>query len=250
MNARTVSRLPVKSAIGGVIRSQRSGSRLAARTALQNWLWAPYSMAFFRSVFRILKWLVAAAFVIALVVLLWGDRLVIAVDPMPSHVDAAIVLQGSIAAEKVRIAGAMNLLQRGIADRVLLSVPKESYWGQSIPAVARAYIERTYGNDLAARVDFCELSSEVNSSAQEAEAAIGCIEEHHLRSIAVVTSEYHTRRARRLWRRTIKRRAAAVDVSMESVADPEFQRPWWRHRQAAKIWLGESLKLAWTMLGG
>jgi uncharacterized SAM-binding protein YcdF (DUF218 family) len=143
----------------------------------------------------------------------------------------------------------MNILQQGIADRVLLSVPKESYWGESIPPVARAYLARTYGESLALRVDFCETSAQVTSTAEEAEAALGCVREHPWHSIAVVTSDYHTRRARILWRRAIKRHDPTIRLSIEGASDPEFQEPWWRHRQSAKIWLGEFLKLSWTILG-
>jgi len=203
-----------------------------------------------RSPGRILKWLLALLVVAILGLLYWGSNLLIAVDPLPAHVDAAVVLQGSIVAEKARLAGAVSFLQRGIADRVLVIIPKESYWGQSIPPVARAYLERTYGPDLASRVDFCETNADVNSTVQEADAAMGCVQQHHWRSIAIVTSSYHTRRAGMLWRRTIKRLDPGIVVATEGVVDPEFQEPWWRHRQAAKIWLAESLKLGWTTLGG
>ena len=47
-----------------------------------------------------------------------------------------------------------------------------------------------------------------------------------------------------------KERDLAMQVSIVSVEDPEFKKPWWKHRQSAKIWLGESLKLLWTPLGG
>jgi uncharacterized SAM-binding protein YcdF (DUF218 family) len=198
---------------------------------------------------RALCWLVVAAVVIAIALLRWGDDLLIASDTVPAHVDAAIVLQGSIAAEKARIAGAIDLLRRGVADRALLSVPKESYWGQSIPPAARSYLERNYGSDLAARVDFCETGGEVNSTAQEVQALGPCVQEHHWQSIVIVTSDYHTRRAGMLWRRAIVR-DSKVHIWIEGVADPEFQQPWWRHRQSAKIWLMESSKLAWTTLGG
>src|ERR1700722_11747335 len=74
--------------------------------------------------FPVLRWLLAAAIVLALCLMRFGGDLLVASDPAPGHVDAGIVLQGSIAAQKVRIAGAVNLLQRGVADRVLVSVPK------------------------------------------------------------------------------------------------------------------------------
>ncbi len=199
---------------------------------------------------RIVGWLFVVAVLIVLSILLWGNNLLVSIDPMPTHVDSAVVLQGSILGEKARLTGAISLLQQGVANRVLVSVPKESYWGQSIPPVARAYLERTYGEQLASRVDFCETSAGVNSTAQEAEVLMGCIQEHTWRSIVIVTSDYHTHRARILWRKTIARHDPALHFSMEGVADPEFQKPWWRHRQAAKIWLGECTRFLWTLLGG
>jgi uncharacterized SAM-binding protein YcdF (DUF218 family) len=199
--------------------------------------------------FPVFRWLLAAAIVLALCLMRFGGDLLIANDPAPGHVDAGIVLQGSIAAQKVRIAGAVNLLQRGVADRVLLSVPKESYWGQAIPPVARAYLERTYGVELAARVDFCETTGEVNSTLQEAQALLACIQDHHWQTLEIVTSDYHTRRAGMLWRKVTKP-DPKMRVWVEGVSDPEFQQPWWRHRQSAKVWLGESTKLVWSVFGG
>jgi len=198
---------------------------------------------------RVLAWLLAAVFAAALGMMGFGDKLLIADDPPPGPVDGAIVLQGSILGEKVRLAGAINLLQRGVAGRVLLSVPKESYWGQSIPLVARSYLERTYGSELASRVDFCETGPDVNSTLQEAQAVRGCILEHKWHSVVIVTSNYHTRRARMIWRK-ITRPHSNLHIWIEGVSDPEFQLPWWRYRQSAKVWVMESWKLAWTMLGG
>jgi uncharacterized SAM-binding protein YcdF (DUF218 family) len=199
--------------------------------------------------FRLFTWLLAAAVIIVLCLLCWGDDLLIANEPAPARVDAAIVLQGSIAAEGARIRGAVDLLRRGMADRVLLSIPKESYWGQSIPPIARAYLERNYGSDLASRVDFCETGADVSSTLQEARAVGSCIREHRWGSIEIVTSNYHTRRAGLLWRRE-NRSDPGFQISMYGIEDPEYQRPWWRHRQSAKIWLLENAKLVWTVIGG
>jgi uncharacterized SAM-binding protein YcdF (DUF218 family) len=200
-----------------------------------------------RSRLHVIAWLVTALAVLVVCLLIWGGDLLVASDPLPSHADTAVVLQGSVRAEKARMSGAIDLLRQGIVDRVLLSVPKESYWGQSIPPVALAYLERNYGADLASRVDFCETGADVNSTEQEAEALNPCIREHGWRSVVIVTSNYHTRRAKRLWARTT-RQDSDLQWSVHGVADPEFQQPWWRHRQAAKIWLLETSKLASSML--
>lgn len=197
-----------------------------------------------------LLWLLLVVIVVSVFFLLrWGGNLLINADPVPRHADAAIVLQGSIVAEKVRLGGAIDLLRQGIADRVLISVPKESYWGQSIPPAARAYLTRNYGSDLADRVEFCETGVEVNSTVQEVQALRPCIQERHLQSVVIVTSNYHTRRAGLLWRR-MTRRHPALNLFIDGVDDPEFQQPWWRHRRSAKVWLAESTKLLWAVVGG
>jgi uncharacterized SAM-binding protein YcdF (DUF218 family) len=201
-----------------------------------------------RPLLRTLWWLLAAAIVVVLCLLRWGDDLLIAGSQPSGRVDAAIVLQGSIVGQKARIAGAIDLLQKGVADRVLLSVPKEGYWGQSIPPIARSYLERSYDSNLAARIDFCETSEDVSSTLKEAQALSSCIRQHHWQSVVIVTSNYHTRRAGILWRRTT-RNEPNIHLWIEGVTDPEFQQPWWRHRQSAKIWVMESAKLAWAMLG-
>jgi uncharacterized SAM-binding protein YcdF (DUF218 family) len=200
-------------------------------------------------VFRSLAWFFAVAVAIIFCLIVWSANLLISSDPLPKRVKAAIVLQGSMVAEKARLGGAINLLQRGVVDRVLLSVPKESYWGQAIPPVARAYIERNYGQDLAARVEFCETSEEVNSTAQEVAALAPCIQAHHWESLLVVTSNYHTRRAAIIWRRAFKN-DPEIRIWIDGVDDPEFQQPWWRYRRSAKIWLSEITKLSWTIVGG
>ena len=202
----------------------------------------------FTTGFRVFGLLLACVLILAVSLLGWGAALLIAPNSVPQHVDVAIVLQGSAVAQKARIAGAMKLLGEGIADRVLLSVPQESYWGQPIPPVARIYLERNYGSQLATRVDFCEASADVDSTEQEAEALRPCIQEHHWHSIVVVTSDYHTRRARMLWKRIVAR-DAGLQLWFEGVPDPQFQQPWWRHRESAKIWLMESSKLLWSVFG-
>ena len=198
---------------------------------------------------RVIGWLFAAAVLVIFFFMAFGSALLTAVRPPTEHVDAAIVLQGSLVGEKVRTAGAMKMLQEGTADRVVLSVPHESYWGQSIPAVARPYLERVFGPALAARVDFCETGEQVNSTLEEAKSILPCIREHRWQNIAVVTSNYHTRRASLIWKKLVQP-DASLRLWIIGVDDPEFRQPWWRHRQSAKILLMEFTKLAWMSLGG
>jgi hypothetical protein len=180
----------------------------------------------------------------------WGVDVLVANDPLPAHLDGLVVLQGSVLGEKARIAGAAQLLQQGIPDRMFVSVPKESYWGQAVSPIAYRYIESKYGGEVASRADFCETGPEINSTETEATELIGCLERHGLNSVAVVTSDYHSRRAGIIWRRALRRQHSSIQLWIQGVVDPEFHAAgWWRDRLSAKTWLGESTKLLWT-LGG
>ena len=196
------------------------------------------------SCLRVLAWLVALAVVLILFVLLFGSMVLVADHPPTEHVNAAVVLQGSVLGEEVRTAGAMKLVQQGTADRILLSIPKQSYWGQPISPIARAYMERTFGANLAARVDFCETGDDVDSTMEEMQALTPCIREHQYHSIVIVTSNYHTRRAGIIWKR-FSAQNPNIRLWIIGVDDPEFQRPWWRNRKSAKIFFLEFTKLIW-----
>jgi hypothetical protein len=104
-------------------------------------------------------WLVGIFAGLTIGFLHWGGYLLLAGDSVPEHVDAAVVLQGSIASENARTATAMALLQRGSANRAAISVPRESYWDQEIPPIARPYLERKYGPELAGKSRFLQYGA-------------------------------------------------------------------------------------------
>jgi uncharacterized SAM-binding protein YcdF (DUF218 family) len=194
-------------------------------------------------------WLVVIFAGLTVCFLHWGGYLLVAGDAMPEHVDAAVVLQGSVASENARTAAAMALLQRGSANRVAISVPKESYWGEEIPQVARPYLEKKYGAELASKVDFCNTEPDVTAAQKEAQALSTCIQEHGWRSVALLTSNYQSRRVGMIWRKTLSKADWSVDVFVAGVPDPAYQpHGWWRQRLYAETWLTESAKLAWATL--
>ena len=198
-----------------------------------------------------LLWVVLGLAATGLSLLLWGNVLLISSDPLPARVDEAVVLQGSILGEQARLVGAVQLLKQRPGAKMLVSVPKESYWGQPVSPIAYAYIEKSYGHEMAGRTEFCETGSDVSSTEQEAMVLIGCIREHGSSSIVVVTSSYHTRRAGIIWRKILRQRGLPLKLCVYRVDDPEF-RPsgWWRDRRSAKTWLMEMTKLFWTVVFG
>jgi len=62
------------------------------------------------------------------------------------------------------------------------------------------------------------------------------------RSVLIVTSEYHTRRALSVFRHTYPDRAIGVAGAVEA---DQFGTAWWRHRQWAKVTVGEWTRLLW-----
>ncbi len=64
------------------------------------------------------------------------------------------------------------------------------------------------------------------------------------KTIALVTSNYDTRSAGMIWRKTLFKQDPSVQVAVEGVADPQYQpRGWWRQPGYAKVWLMEVTKL-------
>lgn len=197
---------------------------------------------------RYALWSVLVVVALLAALLRWGPYLLISDDPLPPHVDGAVVLQGSVLGQKARFAGAVRVLQEGKTSRILVSVPRESYWGQSVMPIAYADIRNKYGAETASHVDFCE-TDDVDSTEDEAAALAECVEKRGLNSVAVVTSDYHTRRAGIIWKRTLRQQHSPVHLWVHAVPDPEFHASrWWRERRSAKTWLLEFTKLIWTLV--
>lgn len=184
---------------------------------------------------------------LVLAVLHWGGFWLVKSEALPAHADGAVILQGSLTSENARIAGAVQLLKRGIVDQLLLSIPARGYWGSSVPDIARTYLEKQYGTEIAGRIAFCETGPDVDSTEQESLAILPCIQQQHWRSFVVVTSNFHSRRASIVWHHTW-RTQPPIHLYVDGVADPSFQpKGWWHHRLYAKTWFLESTKLLWTL---
>jgi len=198
---------------------------------------------------RWIFWLATGLLAALLAVLRWGGDLLVACDSLPAHAQGAVVLQGSIPGEMARVAGAVKLVRDGIVSQVLLSVPRQSYWGQSVPDAARDYLERNYGKEIASRFVYCETPPDVDSTQQEAKVLIACIHQRDWRSMVLVTSNYHTRRAGWIWRSLLRRARPPVSLGIDGVPDPEFRpQGWWRKRLYAKTWFYEFTKLVYERL--
>lgn len=186
-------------------------------------------------------------FVAVVATLRWGGDLLVSSDSLPAHADAIVVLTGSTYGEQARREEAVRLLREERADRLVLSAPQIMYLGEWIPDLMRRYVERFYGVEQARRVVLCPQKAD--STREEAEALRPCLERRGWRTVVVVTSNYHTRRASHIWRKVCKAADPPFRISVHGVPDGDFEsRGWWRRRRYAKTFLGETIKLVWTYL--
>jgi len=164
-------------------------------------------------------------------------------DEGPAKADLVVVLGGDHYGLRILKAG--ELVRQGYAPAALVSGPAGFYGAYesdlAIPFAMRHGYPREY---------FIPLPNEALSTREEAAVVLAELRRRKVRSVLVVTSDYHTARAARIYRAAL--RAAGGGPAMRVAAAPdEFFRPdsWWRTRQAQKIFLVEWCKTIASAFG-
>ncbi len=198
------------------------------------------------------KWLAAIALVSAVWVLaapVVAKFLIVRSSPSAS--DAIIVLSGSAVYDE-RLQHAAALFHQGRARTILLTNDGLiGGWSRKLQRNPRS-IERGRNFLVAAHVpagQIVELPPQVRRTYDEAVAARAYARTHQLRSLLIVTSAYHARRA--LW--TFNRVLAADDVSVSiDPVMPGHQSPtpelWWLRRGGWQSVAGEYPKFLYYLL--
>lgn len=150
----------------------------------------------------------------------------------PEKADVIVVLAGDGFGRRILKAG--ELIEEGWAPHALISGPNGNYGRYecdlAIPfAVAAGYPES----------DFIHLEHHGRSTEEEARVVVDKLRQMGVKRVLLVTSNFHTRRAGRIFHR------AAPDLNIFVVASTdEFFKPdsWWHDREARKIFLYEWMK--------
>lgn len=168
-----------------------------------------------------------------------------------SRADAIVVLAGSSTyVERARRAAA--LFGEGRAPKVVLTNDDlKGGWSEAEQRnplfVERAFAELRRGGVPPGRIEI--IWRPVASTYEEAARVSEYAAERNLRSVVVVTSAYHARRARWTFRQALRGRGVAVEV--EGVA-PGEQSPapatWWLRRLGWQMVAGEYVKLIYYRL--
>jgi uncharacterized SAM-binding protein YcdF (DUF218 family) len=160
-------------------------------------------------------------------------------DQGPARADIAIVLAGDYSGN--RIVRAAELVKQGYVPNILVSGPRLIYGLYECDLAIPFAIQRGYPETW-----FIRSPNETRSTREEAAALLTDLRRRGVHRILVVTSDFHTARAARVYR------AAAPDLDVRLVAAPdEFFRAdsWWHNREGRKIFLVEWLKTGANALG-
>jgi uncharacterized SAM-binding protein YcdF (DUF218 family) len=150
----------------------------------------------------------------------------------PQKADIALVLAGD--GDGNRILTAAQLTRRGYVSKVLVSGPSGMYGHYecdlAIPFAVKAGYPESY---------FLHFENDARSTKEEARDAIARLRQLGAHKILLVTSDYHTRRAGKIYR------AAAPDLQFIVVAAPDTSFTpdgWWHSRQGEKVAFNEWVK--------
>jgi uncharacterized SAM-binding protein YcdF (DUF218 family) len=153
----------------------------------------------------------------------------------PQRADAMVVLAGETDRRPAR---ALQLLNEDYAPRIVLDVPADALvYGSTYSQLAQNWAN-AQPQSKAIRV--CAIHG-LSTKAEAVEAA-QCLHQEGARSVLIVTSDYHTRRALS----EFQKEAPDFTFHVAGAYDPtQFGVRWWQHRQWAKMNLDEWLRLLW-----
>lgn len=157
---------------------------------------------------------------------------------MPHQADVAVVLAGDFGGE--RILRAAELAKAGFVPKVLVSGPS-AYGGTECDLAIPFAVRHGYPESM-----FECVPSDARSTRAEARVFVPLMKRRDVRSYLLVTSDYHTRRAGKLFHQ------AGPELTEYVVAAPDaaFQlRKWWQEREGQKAVLLEWIKTVGTWFG-
>ncbi|MEO7142663.1 MAG: YdcF family protein [Bryobacteraceae bacterium] len=140
-----------------------------------------------------------------------------------------------------RILEGAALVDHGFAPHALISGPRGFYGMHESDLAIPFAVKAGYPQDF-----FIPFPNDAKSTADEAEAIVEELRKRNVRSIDLVTSDYHTRRAGRIYRAI----ADGIDVHVVAARDENFrQDSWWRTREGKKVFAIEWMKTIAGWLG-
>ena len=162
-----------------------------------------------------------------------AGRMLVIDEPRTS--DVILVLAGET---EHRPARALQLVGEGYTRKIVIDVPAKG----KIYEFSPLELARRYAEDLSQKASISICPIEGLSTKDEARDAEPCLAREGAKSVLIVTSDFHTRRALDIFQKEIPGISFFVAASRDNT---QFGIRWWTHRQWAKTFLDEWLRLVW-----
>jgi uncharacterized SAM-binding protein YcdF (DUF218 family) len=164
-------------------------------------------------------------------------------DEGPAKADIAVVLGGDLWGNRIKKGG--DLVRQGYVPAALVSGPPGFYdQHESEPEIAYA-VRQGYPRQY-----FIAFPDEARSTQDEAAMILPELRRRNVHRVLVVTSDYHSRRAGRIFRAAERTLGGGIEILMVATPDTEFHPDsWWRSRQGQKIAFMEWTKTLSSAIG-
>ena len=161
----------------------------------------------------------------------WLARVLITSET-PEKADIVIVLAGDSFGE--RILKGCELIRQGYAPKALVSGPKVFYGRHEDEFAIQWAVDRGCNREW-----FEGVPNELKSTREETAMFRRMMHERGVKTYLLVTSNFHTARAARIFRREIPDIRAVVVAAAYPEFDPDG---WWKERQQRKVFAIEWMK--------
>jgi uncharacterized SAM-binding protein YcdF (DUF218 family) len=152
----------------------------------------------------------------------------------------AIVVLGDDNFYADRATRAAELFRQGAAPVVIASGRRLRPSAGIVELMSHDLIERGVPKE-----NILPLAHDADNTREEAMVIGRFAAEHHLNKLILVTSNFHTRRARYIFQKVFP---SGMELSVASARDGEFDpERWWEKRKSTKEFLGELLGMAVAM---
>jgi uncharacterized SAM-binding protein YcdF (DUF218 family) len=111
----------------------------------------------------------------------------------------------------------------------------------------RGLTERILLHEGVALAQIITLPHDVLTTADEAEALAEFLEAHPAATVTVLTSRYHTRRAKLIFGRAVGERASQLSF-LGTPSDYFDESNWWRTEEGTRAYVLEYAKLAYNLV--
>lgn len=168
-------------------------------------------------------------------ILPWAGHFLIAEEGPPRKADAALVLAGDAFGRRILRGGEM--VRDGFVPVAYISGPDELYGFSEDELAIRFAVKRGMPREW-----FVGLPNQANSTEDEAKTLLPELRRRGVKRLLLVTSNFHTRRATRIFRKYAARLTPEISIHPVVAHDALFNPDhWWQSRPGQKTFL-----LEWT----